>query len=113
PDTLLSFKPSNTRFGYNSRKLDGKGKLAPVGTTVNMETAEYSNTIGSPQLIAIFKDPEFNPLQSAVYYLRALEIPTPRWTLYDKVRFGVEMDDKVPLVQQGRAFSSPIWYSPR
>ncbi|WP_445358124.1 DUF3604 domain-containing protein [Microbulbifer sp. ANSA005] len=95
-----------------SRKLDTVGKLPPVGTTVDMKTAEYTNSIGSPQLIAVFKDPDFNPKERAVYYLRALEIPTPRWTLFDKVRFGIEMDEKVPLTQQGRAFSSPIWYSP-
>ncbi|WHI49583.1 DUF3604 domain-containing protein [Microbulbifer sp. MLAF003] len=95
------------------RKIDSAGKIPPVGNTVDLDTAKYSNTIGEPQLIGLFKDPEFNPKQSAVYYLRALEIPTPRWTLYDKVRFGIDMDEKVPLIQQGRAFSSPIWYSPQ
>ncbi|WP_255422604.1 DUF3604 domain-containing protein [Microbulbifer sp. A4B17] len=108
---LTQEKIFNVKWSGN-RKMDPEGKLLPVGNTVNLETAEYTNTIGSPQLIRVFKDPSFNSKERAVYYLRALEIPTPRWTLYDKVRFGIEMDEEVPLIQQGRAFSSPIWYSP-
>lgn len=77
-----------------------------------MEDATYSNTIGDPELRAVFTDPDFDPSKKAVYYVRVLEIPTPRWTLYDKVRFGVEMDETVPLTHQERAFSSPIWYTP-
>ena len=71
------------------------------------------NTIGATQLAGVFKDPDFDPAESAVYYVRVLEIPTPRWTLYDKVRFGIKkLDQDVPLVHQERAFSSPIWYGP-
>jgi hypothetical protein len=88
------------------------GSLPPVGNTVDMETAEYTNDIGSAELQAVWTDPDFDPAQPAVYYVRVLEIPTPRWTLYDKVRFGAEMPDEVPLVHQERGFSSPIWYSP-
>jgi hypothetical protein len=88
------------------------GKLPPVGDTVDRATAEYTNTIGEPELMASFIDPEFDAAQKAFYYVRVLEIPTPRWTLFDKVRFGIEMDDEVPLVHQERAFSSPIWYAP-
>jgi hypothetical protein len=68
--------------------------------------------IGAPELTAVFTDPDFDPAQKAVYYVRVLEIPTPRWTLYDKIRFGDKMDEKVPLTLQERAFSSPIWYAP-
>ncbi len=94
------------------RQPDENGKLPPVGNTVNMETAEYTNTIGANGFQAVFTDPDFDPALQAFYYVRVLEIPTPRWTLYDKVRYGVEMDPKVPLVHQERAFSSPIWYTP-
>jgi hypothetical protein len=94
------------------RQLGAEGKLPPVGDTVNRADASYTNTIGAAELIASFRDPEFDPTQKAFYYVRALEIPTPRWTLYDKVRFGDAMPDEVPLVHQERAFSSPIWYAP-
>ncbi|PCO04898.1 hypothetical protein AWR36_012320 [Microbulbifer flavimaris] len=94
------------------RSKDSQGKIQQVGNTVDMETAEYTNDIGSPQLVGYFTDEEFNPEHKAVYYVRVLEIPTPRWTLYDKVRFDEEMDKDVPLTHQERAFSSPIWYVP-
>ncbi len=96
-----------------SRTLDAQGTLPAVGDTVDRKTATYENTIGATQLAGVFKDPDFDPAESAVYYVRVLEIPTPRWTLYDKVRFGIKkMDQDVPLVHQERAFSSPIWYGP-
>jgi hypothetical protein len=88
------------------------GELPPVGDTVDRETAEYTNTIGASKLVGQFSDPDFDASEKAFYYVRVLEIPTPRWTLFDKVRFGVEMDDAVPLVHQERAFTSPIWYTP-
>ncbi|WP_148861335.1 DUF3604 domain-containing protein [Marinobacter fonticola] len=94
------------------RTPDKYGKVPPVGNTVNVETAKYSNSIGAAELIGFFEDPDFNPKEKAFYYVRVLEIPTPRWTLYDKVRLGAKMDDDVPLVHQERGFSSPIWYSP-
>ncbi len=94
------------------RKADAKGKLPPVGNTVNTEDASYSNSIGAPEFSAVFTDPDFDPAVKAVYYVRVLEIPTPRWTLYDKVRNGAEPGDEVPLVHQERGFSSPIWYTP-
>ncbi|WP_406829143.1 DUF3604 domain-containing protein [Microbulbifer sp. ARAS458-1] len=104
-------KVYNVRWSGN-RKDDGTGHIQKVGNTVNLETAEYTNSIGDAQLIGFFEDKEFNPRHKAVYYARVLEIPTPRWTLFDKVRNGVEMDKEVPMVLQERAFSSPIWYSP-
>jgi hypothetical protein len=94
------------------RKPGANGKLPPVGNTVNMETATYTNTIGAAELVGLFQDPQFDASQRAFYYVRVLEIPTPRWTLYDKVRFGSEMTPNVPMVHQERAFTSPIWYEP-
>jgi len=94
------------------RKPGSNGKLPPVGNTVDVKTATYRNDIGAAELTALWTDPEFDPKQRAVYYVRALEIPTPRWTAYDQVRFNETMDPKVPQVHQERAFTSPIWYSP-
>ncbi len=94
------------------RNLKPDGKLPPVGNTVEIETASWTNTIGDPELITVWKDPEFNPALKAFYYARVLEIPTPRWTAYDAAYFKVKMDQKVPMTTQERAFTSPIWYSP-
>jgi len=88
------------------------GELPPVGNTVNLATAAYTNSIGDARLAAVFTDPDFDPALRAVYYVRVLEIPTPRWTLYDQLRFGVEMDADVPMTHQERGFTSPIWYAP-
>lgn len=93
------------------RKLVG-GKLPAVGNTVDLKTAKYANSIGAPELIGWFKDPGFDPKQPAFYYLRVLEIPTPRWTLYDAVKYGDKMTPDVPMVLQERAVTSPIWYNP-
>ena len=95
-----------------SRKPAADGKLPPVGNTVDMKSATYANTIGAPQLITTWKDPDFDASLEAFYYVRVLEIPTPRWTLYDVVKFGITMDPKVPMVEQQRAYTSPIWYKP-
>ena len=95
-----------------SRKAGADGKLPAVGNTVDMKTATYTNTIGAPELIMTWKDPDFDASLKAFYYVRVLEIPTPRWTLYDAVKFGVTMDPKVPMVEQQRAYTSPIWYTP-
>jgi hypothetical protein len=95
------------------RQPGSDGKLPPVGNTVDIATATWTNTIGSPELIAVWKDPDFDPDVSAVYYARVLEIPTPRWTAYEAVRYGVEMpSEDVPMTTQERAYTSPIWYTP-
>jgi hypothetical protein len=97
----------------SKRKPDAKtGKLPPVGSTVNMENATWTNTIGDPELITVWKDPEFDPKQRAFYYARVLEIPTPRWTAYDAKRFGTKPLPGTTMTLQERAYTSPIWYTP-
>jgi len=96
----------------DKRKPGADGKVPPVGTTVDVANASWTNTIGDPELATVWTDPDFNPALSAVYYARVIEIPTPRWTAYDAKRFGVKIDSKVPMVTQERAFTSPIWYAP-
>jgi Protein of unknown function (DUF3604) len=94
------------------RKLRPGGKLPPVGDTVDVASATWTNTIGDPELMGVWTDPNFDPSQRAFYYVRVLEIPTPRWTDYDAVRFGDKMSPDVPMKEQERAWTSPIWYTP-
>jgi hypothetical protein len=95
------------------RKPDPKtGKLPAVGNTVNVAEASYTNAIGAPFLESYWKDPGFDPKQRAFYYVRVLEIPTPRWTTYDAKVFGVKLPTDVPASIQERAYTSPIWYTP-
>ncbi len=84
----------------------------PVGNTVNVAEASYTNTIGDPLLTAFWQDPDFDPGQRAFYYVRVLEIPKPSWLAYDAKRFGVKMSDEAPMTVQDRAYTSPIWYTP-
>jgi hypothetical protein len=90
-------------------KRDGRCETA-VGNTVNVEEATYDNSIGTPMLSAYWKDPEFDAQERAFYYVRVLEIPTPRWTTYDAKYFGIERPKDVPASIQDRAYTSPIWY---
>jgi hypothetical protein len=94
------------------RKPDKNGKLPAVGNTVDIAKATWTNTIGNPELITVWTDPDFDPRQRAVYYARVIEIPTPRWPAYDAKRYGVKMPDEVPMTTQERAYTSPIWYTP-
>ena len=94
------------------RKLNNKGKLPDVGNTVNVANASWTNTIGDAELITVWTDPEFNANQSAFYYARVIEIPTPRWTAHDAKRFGVKMPNETPMFTTERAYTSPIWYTP-
>lgn len=94
------------------RKPRENGKLPPVGNTVNVEKATWTNSIGTPELMTVWSDPDFDPAEPCFYYARVIEIPTPRWTCYEAVRFGIEMDEKVPMTTQERAYTSPIWYNP-
>ena len=89
------------------------GQELSVGNTVDLKSATYANTIGSPELIGTWTDPEFDPAQHALYYVRVLEIPTPRWSTYDAVRNNLPLLPDVPETIQERAWTSPIWYSPR
>ena len=90
---------------------DGRART-PVGNTVDVARATWRNTIGDPELITVWEDPDFDPNLHAFYYVRVIEIPTPRWTAYDANRFGVTVDDEVPMITQERAYTSPIWYTP-
>jgi len=94
------------------RQPDANGKLPSVGNTVDIEAANWTNTIGASELAAIWTDPDFDPDERAFYYVRVLEIPTPRWVLYDKVRLGAHIPEGVELIHQERAYTSPIWYTP-
>jgi hypothetical protein len=97
----------------DNRKPDSKtGKLPPVGNTVNVSEATWTNTIGDSQLTTVWQDPDFDSKEHAFYYVRVLEIPTPRWTAYDAKRFNITMGKEVPMTTQERAYTSPIWYTP-
>ena len=95
------------------RRIDADGRCKKaVGNTVDVAMATWTNTIGDPDLTAVWTGPEFDPGQRAFYYARVIEIPTPRWTSYEALRFGVEMPAEAQLTTQERAYTSPIWYSP-
>lgn len=94
------------------RKPGRDGKLPSIGNTVDVKNATWRNTIGAPELIGTWTDPEFDPKLRAAYYARVLEIPTPRWTAYEAKRFGIKMKKEIPMVTVERAYTSPIWYEP-
>jgi hypothetical protein len=94
------------------RKPGSDGKLPPVGNTVDVKNANWTNTIGASELGTVWTDPSFNPKERALYYARVIEIPTPRWVVYDAFRFGVELPKDAKTVHQERAYTSPIWYTP-
>ena len=96
----------------DDRQPGPDGKLPPVGNTVDVKRAIWKNTIGDPELITVWTDPDFDPTQAAFYYAKVIEIPTPRWTDYEALRFNVKMSDNVPMTTQERAYTSPIWYTP-
>jgi hypothetical protein len=97
----------------DNRKPDPEtGKLPPVGNTVDVKKATYTNNIGDNELSAVWTDPDFNATNPAAYYVRVLEIPTPRWSTYDSVRYDLPIPEGVPVTLQERAWSSPIWYTP-
>lgn len=86
--------------------------VAPVGNTVDLTTGKYTNTIGAPSLLAVWRDPEFDPAKPAVYYARALEIPTPRWTTFLAIRNNLPIPTHIRATIQERAWSSPVWFTP-
>jgi len=96
----------------DGRRAGRDGKVPRVGSTVNVEEASYSNSIGDPELAVTWTDPDFDRGELAFYYLRVLEIPTPRWTAYDAKFFEMDLPERIDLVTQQRGYSSPIWYVP-
>jgi hypothetical protein len=94
------------------RSPGADGKLPPVGNTVDVANANWTNTIGASELGTVWTDPDFDPAQKAFYYARVIEIPTPPWYAYDAFRFGTEIPEGAPTSQQERAYTSPIWYTP-
>lgn len=97
----------------DGRKPDSNGKLPSVGNTVDVANATWTNTIGEPELISAWTDPDFDATQSAFYYARVIEIPTPRWTAYEAEYYKIKMPKEVPMITTERAYTSPIWYTPQ
>jgi len=97
----------------DNRNMGLNGKLPSVGNTVDVANARWTNTIGATELITYWQDPEFDASQSAFYYARVIEIPTPRWTAYDARYFNVTMPEEVPMTTTERAYTSPIWFTPK
>ena len=102
---------------YNVALSDGRtvnkdGKAKPVGNTVNLKSASWTDTIGDAVLATVWKDPDFDPKVSSFYYVRVLQIPTPRHSLYDAVALGKPHPKDYPATIQERAYTSPIWYTP-
>ncbi len=95
------------------RAIDANGKVPSVGNSVNLEDGSWDNSIGATELSKVWVDPDFDPALEAFYYVRVIEIPTPRWTLYDKLQYGAELSEEVPLTMTQRGYTSPIWYSPK
>jgi len=96
----------------DTRKLGANGKLAPVPNTVDLTKGTWDNATGAPELVTFWQDPDFNAAQNAFYYVRVLEIPTPTWPVYDALKFSLTLPEEVIKIQQERAYSSPIWYTP-
>lgn len=96
----------------DGRRVGRNGKVPPVGSTVNLETGTYENSIGAGELRVLWQDPDFDPAEPAFYYVRVLEIPKPSWQSIDVARFGDDFPDQVTRVVQDRAYTSPIWYEP-
>ena len=97
----------------DTREPDDNGKVPAVGSTVDAASATWANSIGASELLTIWRDPDFDANERAFYYARVLEIPTPPWYLYDVVKYGLEVPEGAPLEQQERAYTSPIWYTPK
>ncbi len=97
----------------DGRKPGKDGKLPAVGNTVDVANATWTNTIGDAELITVWSDPDFDASEKAFYYARVIEIPTPRWTAYEAKRFNIKMPKKVSMTTQERAYTSPIWYTPK
>jgi len=97
----------------DNRVPGANGKLPPVGNTVDVANANWINSIGASELGMVWTDPDFDPARKAFYYVRVIEIPTPRWSTYDAFRFGIDLPEGAPTSTQERAYTSPIWYTPK
>jgi hypothetical protein len=95
-----------------NRKVAASGKLPPVGNTVDVKNATWTNTIGASELGTVWTDPKFDANERAFYYARVMEIPTPRWVAYDAFRYGIDLPPDAKPIGQERAYTSPIWYTP-
>jgi hypothetical protein len=113
-DGQLSEKVFDVAWSDGARRQPdpNTGRLPAVGSTVRLEDASWTNRIGASQLLTTWQDPQFDAAQPAFYYLRVLQIPTPRWSSYDAVRFGIKLSSEIPREIQERAYTSPIWYKP-
>ncbi len=96
----------------DNRSSDENGELPDLESTVDIGQATYDNSVGASELSVVWKDPSFDASIPAVYYVRVLEIETPRWTTYDAVRFDLDLTKDVPAVVKERAYKSTIWYAP-
>jgi hypothetical protein len=96
----------------DNRKPDASGTLPPVGNTVDLEAANWTNATGASELATVCVDPGFDPAHKAFYYARVTEIPTPRWMVYDRLRYGSEIPKGAKLIHQERAYTTPIWHTP-
>ena len=96
----------------DGRKADSNGEIPAVGNTVDVKAANWINSIGASELGTVWTDPDFDPKQNAFYYARVLEIPTPRWVVYDAFRYGIEIPEGAETIHQERAYTAPIWYTP-
>ena len=98
----------------DGRDVDKDGNVEPVGSTVDVEAATHANSIGDAELTTVWRDPDFNANELAFYYVRVLEIPTPRWSAYDASFFDLKnLPDEIPMTTQERAYTSPIWHTPQ
>ena len=111
-DGQLHEKVFDVAWSDQDKRKPVGGKVPAVGNTVDIEKATYANSIGAPSLSTVWRDPEFDPRARTFYYVRVIEIPTPRWIVYDHVRFGTKITPEMQPVAQERAYSSPVWYSP-
>lgn len=104
----VAWSEPDTRQPKSSGEIPGNGS----NDIVDVSQARWTNSVGAAELRTVWRDPDFDKDQSAFYYVRVIEIPTPRWTAYDARRFGTKMDDQVPMTVRERAYTSPIWYQP-
>ena len=97
----------------DDRRVNGDGTVPDNGATVDLKTGAFSTDIGAEALLVVWNDPEFDPEAKAFYYVRVIEIPTASWQLWDQIRYGTQYPDHISMTVRERAWSSPIWYSPK